>query len=151
MICILAVKRQPGRGRKLSVRVRWAGRWPDSWVKVSWLTPELRREARAREAALFGDRSRQPARPARAPTRRCSRLWAAVDSDDSDENDDDVIVAPRRVRRRAAVVGDSDDEAPTPARPRRGDVEGAVGGERGDGGLSESQRREADSSEDEEL
>ena len=56
---LLEVRRVRGRGRGLEVRVRWSGgdatgrSWEDSWVGVTWLTHDLRREAREMEVELY--------------------------------------------------------------------------------------------------
>ena len=63
---IRAVRRHEGRrGRPLDVLVEWEGEdsdgdpWEESWVSVTYLTADLRAEARRLEAELFGPRATQ--------------------------------------------------------------------------------------------
>ena len=63
---IRAVRRHEGRrGRPLDVLVEWEGKdsegdlWEESWVSVTYLTADLRVEARRLEAELFGPRATQ--------------------------------------------------------------------------------------------
>ena len=71
---IVAVRRHEGRrGRPLDVLVEWEGEdsdgdlWEESWVSVTYLSKDLRDEARKLEGELFG------ARGAQAPSRRAAR------------------------------------------------------------------------------
>jgi len=71
---IMAVRRHEGRrGRPLDVLVEWEGEdsdgdlWEASWVSVTYLSKDLRDEARKLEGELFG------ARGAQAPSRRAAR------------------------------------------------------------------------------
>jgi hypothetical protein len=71
---IMAVRRHEGRrGRPLDVLVEWEGEdsdgdlWEESWVSVTYLSKDLRDEARKLEGELFG------ARGAQAPSRRAAR------------------------------------------------------------------------------
>jgi ribonuclease HI len=68
---IMAVRRHEGRrGRPLDVLVEWEGEdsdgdlWEESWVSVTYLSKDLRDEARKLESELFGTRGAQ------APSRR---------------------------------------------------------------------------------
>jgi ribonuclease HI len=79
---IVAVRRLEGRrGRPLDVLVEWEGAdsdgddlWEESWVSVTYLSKDLRDEARQLESELFGPR---PAAAATAPlSRRASRREA---------------------------------------------------------------------------
>ena len=79
---IIAVRRLEGRrGRPLDVLVEWEGAdsdgddlWEESWVSVTYLSKDLRDEARQLESELFGSRS---AAAATAPlSRRASRREA---------------------------------------------------------------------------
>ena len=70
----MAVRRHEGRrGRPLDVLVEWEGEdsdgdlWEESWVSVTYLSKDLREEARKLEGELFGPR-RMP-----APSRRAAR------------------------------------------------------------------------------
>lgn len=63
---IRAVRRHESRrGRPLDVLVEWEGEdsdgdlWEESWVSVTYLTADLRAEARKLEAELFGPRATQ--------------------------------------------------------------------------------------------
>ena len=75
---IMSVRRLEGRrGRRLDVLVEWEGEdsdgedlWEESWVSVTFLSKDLREEARRLEAELFGTRS------APVPSRRASRREA---------------------------------------------------------------------------
>jgi ribonuclease HI len=78
---IMAVRRLEGRrGRPLDVLVEWEGEdsdgdlWEESWVSVTFLSKDLREEARRLEAELFGSRA---AAVAPASSRRASRREAA--------------------------------------------------------------------------
>ena len=129
---ILAVKRPPGRGRKLLIRVRWAGRWSDDWVNITELNGAAKKDARRMEARLFG--SKAPLRPISAPTRiqpkRGGNSSASQDGDDpapprrrslrriiddsesSDGESDEELQLPKHVaRKRRLVVLDSDEES----------------------------------------
>ena len=71
---IMAVRRHEGRcGRPLDVLVDWEGEdydgdlWEESWVSVTYLSKDLRDEARKLESELFGTRGAQ------APSRRAVR------------------------------------------------------------------------------
>ena len=71
---IMAVRRHEGRrGRPLDVLVEWEGEdsdgdlWEESWVSVTYLSKDLRDEARQLESELFGTRGTQ------APSRRAAR------------------------------------------------------------------------------
>ena len=71
---VMAVRRHEGRrGRPLDVLVEWEGEdsdgdlWEESWVSVTYLSKDLREEARKLESELFGPR-RMP-----APSRRAAR------------------------------------------------------------------------------
>jgi len=71
---IMAVRRHEGRrGRPLDVLVEWEGEdsdgdlWEESWVSITYLSKDLRDEARKLEGELFG------ARGAQAPSRRAAR------------------------------------------------------------------------------
>ncbi len=77
---IMAVRRHEGRrGRPLDVLVEWEGEdsdgdlWEESWVSVTFLSKDLRQEARRLEAELFGSGS---AAAAPAPSRRAARREA---------------------------------------------------------------------------
>jgi hypothetical protein len=70
---IMAVRRHEGRrGRPLDVLVEWEGEdddgdlWEESWVSVTYLSKDLRYEARQLESELFGMRG------TRAPSRRAA-------------------------------------------------------------------------------
>ena len=74
---IMAVRRHDGRrGRPLDVLVEWEGEdsdgdmWEESWVSVSYLSADLRAEARRLEAELFGPRVAQAGPASRRATRR---------------------------------------------------------------------------------
>jgi len=63
---IMAVRRHEGRrGRPLDVLVEWEGEdsdgdlWEESWVSVTYLSKDLRDEARKLESELFGTRGAQ--------------------------------------------------------------------------------------------
>jgi hypothetical protein len=71
---IMAVRRHEGRrGRPLDVLVEWEGEdsdgdlWEESWVSVTYLSKDLRDEARKLESELFGTRGVQ------APSRRAAQ------------------------------------------------------------------------------
>jgi ribonuclease HI len=71
---IMAVRRHEGRrGRPLDVLVEWEGEdsdgdlWEESWVSVTYLSKDLRDEARKLESELFGTRGAQ------APSRRAAQ------------------------------------------------------------------------------
>ena len=82
---LLEVRRVRGRGRGLEVRVRWSGgdatgrSWEDSWVGVTWLTHDLRREAREMEVELYRSETSavQPTGPAASRPRRASATYGA--------------------------------------------------------------------------
>ena len=72
---IMAVRRHEGRrGRPLDVLVEWEGEdsdgdpWEESWVSVTYLSKDLRNEARKLESELFGTRGGQA--PSRGAARR---------------------------------------------------------------------------------
>jgi hypothetical protein len=72
---IMAVRRHEGRrGRPLDVLVEWEGEdsdgdlWEESWVSVTYLSKDLRDEARQLEGELFGARGAH-----QAPSRRAAR------------------------------------------------------------------------------
>ena len=74
---IRAVRRREGqRGRPLDVLVEWEGEdsdgdlWEESWVSVTYLTADLRAEARRLEAELFGPRATQAGRTSRRANHR---------------------------------------------------------------------------------
>ena len=74
---IRAVRRHEGRrGRPLDVLVEWEGEdsdgdlWEESWVSVTYLTADLRAEARRLEAELFGPRATQAGRTSRRANHR---------------------------------------------------------------------------------
>jgi len=78
---IMAVRRHEGRrGRPLDVLVEWEGEdsdgdlWEESWVSVTYLSKDLRDEARKLEGELFGARGAH-----QAPSRRVSRRAARRD------------------------------------------------------------------------
>ena len=81
------MRRVRGRGRGLEVHVRWEGedaagtaeRWADSWVGVTWLTHDLRREAREMEVELYRSETSavQPTGPAASRPRRASATYGA--------------------------------------------------------------------------
>ena len=135
---ILAVKRPPGRGRKLSVCVRWVGRWQDEWINVTWLNKAARLEARAMEARIFGlssanSRSATRPTPSRVQPPRGGRAVAALvgeeeeirrprlrrtfrviedsDSDDSSDWGGSPLLPARVARRPHCCVSDSDEES----------------------------------------
>jgi len=71
---IMAVRRHEGRrGRPLDVLVEWEGEdsdgdlWEESWVSVTYLSKDLRDEARQLESELFGTRGAQ------VPSRRAAQ------------------------------------------------------------------------------
>jgi len=73
----MAVRRHDGRrGRPLDVLVEWEGEdsdgdmWEESWVSVSYLSADLRADARRLEAELFGPRAAQAGPASRRDTRR---------------------------------------------------------------------------------
>jgi hypothetical protein len=75
--CIRAVRRHEGRrGRPLDVLVEWEGEdsdgdlWEESWVSVTYLTADLRAEARRLEAELFGPRATQAGHTSRRANHR---------------------------------------------------------------------------------
>jgi hypothetical protein len=75
---IMAVRRHEGRrGRPLDVLVEWEGEdsdgdlWEESWVSVTYLSKDLRDEARKLESELFGTRGAQ------APSRRAAQRVGA--------------------------------------------------------------------------
>ena len=72
---IMAVRRHEGRrGRPLDVLVEWEGEdsdgdlWEESWVSVTYLSKDLRDEARRLEGELFVARGAH-----QAPSRRAAR------------------------------------------------------------------------------
>jgi len=74
---IMAMRRHDGRrGRPLDVLVEWEGEdsdgdmWEESWVSVSYLSADLRADARRLEAELFGPRAAQAGPASRRATRR---------------------------------------------------------------------------------
>ena len=87
---LLEVRRVRGRGRGLEVHVRWSGGdaagrpWDDSWVGVTWLTPDQRREARGIEVELYKANAPagQPTRPAASRPRRTSAVYKMPFSSD---------------------------------------------------------------------
>ena len=104
---ILAVKRPPGRGRQLSVRVRWVGRgWRDDWVNVTQLNDAAKRDARRMEARLYGLPAGSRAQERPAPTRVQPKRGAG--SMEGAEEEEVVMRPPRRKRRTLAVVDDGD-------------------------------------------
>ena len=71
---VMAVRRHEGRrGRPLDVLVEWEGEdsdgdlWEESWVSVTYLSKDLREEARKLESELFGPRG------VPVPSRRAAR------------------------------------------------------------------------------
>jgi ribonuclease HI len=75
--CIRAVRRHEGRrGRPLDVLVEWEGEdsdgdlWEESWVSVTYLTADLRAEARKLEAELLGPRATQAGHTSRRANHR---------------------------------------------------------------------------------
>jgi hypothetical protein len=78
---IMAVRRhKERRGRPLDVLVEWEGEdsdgddlWEESWVSITFLSKDMRQEARRLEAELFGSGS-TAAGP--APSRRAARREA---------------------------------------------------------------------------
>jgi len=72
---IMAMRRHDGRrGRPLDVLVEWEGEdsdgdmWEESWVSVSYLSADLRADARRLEAELFGPRAAQAGPASRRDT-----------------------------------------------------------------------------------
>ena len=100
---LLAVRRPAKRrGRQLEARLRFAGRnpvtkedWPDEWVPIALLKPDLKREARAME-------SRAIAAGAAPAGRVRKRSWAGLGWEGADEG------LPRRGRSGRAQGGDPD-------------------------------------------
>ena len=100
----------------MSVRVQWVGRWKDSWVNVTQLNARLKREARRKEAALFGvstsdDEDDRPSPARRQPARGCKagpekRGRRAMGADDWEA----VICLPRRRQLSRVVMDETSDE-----------------------------------------
>ena len=84
---LLDVRRVRGRGRKLDVHVRWSGgdavggAWEESWVGITWLTPDLRQVARGMEAEIYkvSAPAGQPTGPTTSRSRRTSAVYGASD------------------------------------------------------------------------
>ncbi len=101
---IMAVRRHEGRrGRPLDVLVEWEGedsegdQWEESWVSVTYLSKDLRDEARKLECELFGTRGGQ------APSRRAARRDEARQRQER-ERELKQWSARLRVRTRGALV-----------------------------------------------
>ena len=46
--------REKLRGRRLRVKVKWAGERPDSWTEVTQLTADMRKRAKEMEGVEYG-------------------------------------------------------------------------------------------------
>ena len=121
---ILAVKRPPGRGRRLKVRVRWVGRGGrDDWVNVTQLNEEAKREARRMEASLYG----LPPLPQERPAP--SRVQPKRGLGDMEGDEAEVLIRPhRRMKSRRVVVGDEDSESRTMRERLHGVLRAGVSG-----------------------